>query len=363
MSVGSVTRQSALTVLQTGAVIPATPLALTAEKKLDEKRQRLIIRYFLHAGAGGIASGVHSTQFEIHDKKVGLLAPVLEIVADEISRFEDTIKKTIVKVAGVCGPVSQAVKEAELAQKLGYDAVLLSPGGLPNLNEEGFLERTKAVAEVMPVIGFALQNAVGGPTFSYNYWETLCETENLVAIKIAPFDRYQTLDIVRAAALSSRRDKIALYTGNDDNIIIDLLTKFSFTKNGKTYEKQFVGGLLGHYSVWTKKNVEIFNMLKDIRENSTAHVITPELITLAAKITDMNAAVFDPANRFAGCISGIHEVLRRQGLLAGIWCISEKERLSPGQAKEIDRIYAMYPELTDDEFIKANMDEWRVGLV
>ena len=355
-------RQSALAVLQSGTVIPATPLALTAEKKLDEKRQRLIMRYFLNAGAGGIASGVHSTQFEIHDKKVGLLAPVLEIVADEISRFEETAKKTIVKVAGACGPVTQAVKEAELAKRLGYDAVLLSPGGLPNLSEEGFLERTKAVAEIMPVIGFALQTAVGGPTFSYSYWEALCETENLTAIKIAPFDRYQTLDIVRAAALSSRRDEIALYTGNDDNIVIDLLTKFSFTKNGKIYEKQFAGGLLGHYSVWTKKNVELFDMLREVRENDAAGAITPELITLAAKVTDMNAAVFDPANRFVGCISGIHEVLRRQGLLAGIWCINNKERLSPGQAEEIDRIYAMYPELTDDDFIRANMDKWLAGL-
>jgi len=356
-------RHAALAVLQAGTVIPATPLALTAEKKLDEKRQRLIMRYFLHAGAGGIASGVHSTQFEIHDENVGLLAPVLEIVADEISQFEDATKKIIVKIAGACGPVNQAVKEAELAKKLGYDAVLLSPGGLPNLSEKEFLERTKAVAEIMPVIGFALQPAVGGPTFSYHYWEALCETDNVMAIKIAPFDRYQTLDIVRAVALSSRSDKIALYTGNDDNIVIDLLTKFSFTKNGKTYEKQFVGGLLGHYSVWTKKNVELFEMLRDIRENGALHGITPELITLAAKVTDMNAAVFDPANRFAGCISGIHEVLRRQGLLAGIWCINDKEKLSPGQAEEIDRIYAMYPELTDDDFIKANMDKWMEGLL
>ena len=352
-------RDAAMKAFQAGMIIPATPLALTADKKLDENRQRLLMRYYLNAGAGGIASGVHSTQFEIHDEKVGLLAPVLEIVSDEIDRYEDQSKATIFKVAGACGPVAQAVKEAELAKRLGYDAVLLSPGGLPGLSEKDFIHRTQEVAAVMPVIGFSLQKAVGGPAFSYAYWEELSEIDNVIGIKVAPFDRYQSLDIIRAVALSTRKDKIALYTGNDDNIGIDLLTTFSFVKDGKTYEKNFVGGLLGHYSVWTKSAGELFARFKTARETGE---ITAELLTLAAQITDMNAAVFDPANGFTGCISGLHEVLRRQGLLAGIWCISDKERLSPGQVEELDRVCYMYPELIDDGFIKDNIAQWSEGL-
>ncbi|MCL2362813.1 MAG: dihydrodipicolinate synthase family protein [Defluviitaleaceae bacterium] len=346
-------RKEALSLLQSGTVIPATPLALTADKKLDEKHQRLLMRYFLNAGAGGIASGVHSTQFEIHDPKVGLLAPVLEIVTDEVAIFEAATGKTIIKIAGACGPASQAVKEAELAKKLGYDAVLLSPGGLPDIDEAGHLTRARAVAEVMPVVGFSLQRAVGGPALTYKYWEAISEIENLVAIKTAPFDRYQTLDILRAVAWSGR--SIAMYTGNDDTIVTDLLTEFSFPRNGRDYTISFAGGLLGHYSVWTKTHVDMFAKLRQARESGE---ISAELLTLAAKITDMNAAVFDPSNGFKGCISGIHEVLHRQGLMAGIWCLSDHEKLSPGQARELDRVCAMYPELTDDDFVQANIGAW-----
>ena len=347
-------RAKALDLLQSGTVIPATPLALTADKKLDEKHQRLLMRYFLSAGAGGIASGVHSTQFEIHDPKVGLLAPVLEIVVDEVVRFEAATGKTIIKIAGACGPASQAVKEAELAKRLGYDAVLLSPGGLQGLDEAGHLARARAVAEVIPFVGFSLQRAVGGPPLSYEYWEKLSEIENMVAIKTAPFDRYQTLDILRAVAWSGRN--VAMYTGNDDTIVTDLLTEFSFPKNGRDYTINFAGGLLGHYSVWTKTHVDMFAKLRQARDSG---VISADLMTLAAKVTDMNAAVFDPGNGFKGCISGIHEVLHRQGLMAGIWCLSDHEKLSPGQAQELDRVCAMYPELTDDDFINAHIDEWR----
>ena len=346
-------REKALKLLRQGTVIPATPLALTADKKLDEKHQRLLMRYYLAAGAGGIASGVHSTQFEIHDPKVGLLAPVLEIVADEVARFEASSGDTIIKIAGACGPASQAAKEAELAKKLGYDAVLLSPGGLPDLDTCGHLARAKAVAEVMPVVGFSLQKAVGGPALMYKYWEDLCQIPNLVAIKTAPFDRYVTLDILRAVAWSGR--DIAMYTGNDDNIVIDLLTEFSFPKGGRDYRIKFAGGLLGHYSVWTKTHVK---MLEELRRARESGVIPADLLTLAAKVTDMNAAVFDPGNGFKGCISGMHEVLHRQGLMAGIWCLSEHEKLSPGQSAELDRIYAMYPELTDDRFVCENIDLW-----
>jgi hypothetical protein len=249
----------------------------------------------------------------------------------------------------------QAVKEAEIAKKYGYDAVLLSPGGLNSLSEDELVERTKAVAEIMPVIGFYLQSAVGGRAFSYNYWERICEIDNVVAIKAAPFNRYQTLDLVRAAALSSRSDKIALYTGNDDNIVLDLITKYKFNVNGKAYEKRFVGGLLGHWSVWAKTAVELFKMLNEAVEKNN---ITPEILSLAIEVTHTNAVFFDVANGFKGCIAGLHEVLRRQGILEGIWCLNPNETLSNGQSEEIDRVYKMYPHLNDDEFVKQNLAKW-----
>jgi len=233
--------------------------------------------------------------------------------------------------------------------------VLLSPGGLNHLTEEQLLDRTRAVAQVMPVIGFYLQTSVGGRVFTFDYWKKFCEIDNVVAIKSAPFNRYQTLDVVRAAALSSRADKIALYTGNDDNIVLDLLTKYRFTEDGKTYEKRFVGGLLGHWSVWTHTAVQIFAKLKEAAKSDT---IPAELLTLAMEVTDANAAFFDTANQFHGCIAGLHEVLRRQKLLEGIWCLNEEETLSPGQMEEIDRVYRMYPHLNDDQFVKDNIDSW-----
>ena len=350
-------RKNALNILLEGTAIPATPLALDANRKFNEKRQRLLMRYYLNAGAGGIATGVHSTQFEIHDEKVGLLKPVLEVVADEINLYEKKSGKTVIKIAGVCGPAKQAANEAELAGTLGYDAVLLSPGGLPDYTENDFIERTKTVAKTLPVIGFALQPAAGGRVFSYNYWEQLCAIDNVLAIKAAPFNRYQTLDIARAAAMSGRAGEISLYTGNDDNIAVDLLTIYQFPKDGKVYSIKFAGGLLGHYTYWTKNAVEQLEMFKKARDSGTVGV---ELLSMAAKITDMNAAVFDAKNNFSGCISGIHEVLRRQGLMEGIWCINENERLSDGQAEEITRVCNMYPELTDDDFVKENIEDWVV---
>jgi dihydrodipicolinate synthase/N-acetylneuraminate lyase len=345
----------ALELLQKGTVIPANPLALNSDRQFDEKRQRVLTRYYLDAGVGGIAVAVHTTQFEIRDPEINLFETVLKTAVDEIERFEIGNNKTIVRVAGVCGKKEQAVKEANIARKYGYDAVLLSPGGLNCLSEDEMVDRTKAVAEIMPVIGFYLQNAVGGRAFSYHYWQRICEIDNVVAIKAAPFNRYQTLDLVRAAALSSRSDKIALYTGNDDNIVLDLITKYSFTIDDKTYEKRFVGGLLGHWSVWTKTAVELFKMLN---EAVAKNEITPEILSLAIEVTDTNAVFFDEANGFKGCIAGLHEVLRRQGILEGIWCLNPNETLSVGQAEEIDRVYKMYPHLNDDEFIKQNIAKW-----
>lgn len=347
--------EKALKKLREGTVIPANPLALNSKREFDERRQRAIVRYYLDSGVGGLAVAVHTTQFEIRDKKHNLLEPVLRLAKEEADRFERERGETIVMVAGVCGAKEQAIAEAELAKSLGYDAVLLSPGGLNHLCEDEMIERTEAVAKIMPTIGFYLQTAVGGRVFSYNYWERLCAIPGVVAIKAAPFNRYYTLDVVRAAALSKRRDEISLYTGNDDNIVIDLVSTYGFDVDGVHYEKGFVGGLLGHWSVWTKSAVEIYEALKAFRGSK---IIPAEIFKLANEITDANAVLFDTANNFAGCIAGLHEVLRRQGLFEGTWCLNPNEQMSPGQCEEIDRIYRMYPHLSDDDFVKENLKKW-----
>ncbi len=347
--------EKALLKFAEGTFIPAHPLALTASRKLDEKRQRLLTRYYLNAGVGGLAVAVHTTQFEIRDPEVGLFETVLQLAVEEIEAFENKTGKIIVRIAGVCGPIDQAVEEAKIALRLGYDAVLLSPGGLNHLSEEELLKRSEAVAGIIPVVGFYLQNSVGGRAFTYDYWQKFCEIDNVIGIKSAPFNRYQTLDVVRAATFSTRADQIALYTGNDDNIVLDLLTNYKFTQDGKTYEKGFVGGLLGHWSVWTNTAVKIFEMLKG---RSKDEDIKADLLTLAMEVTDCNAAFFDTANGFKGCIAGLHLILQKQGLLEGIWCLNENETISLGQMEEIERVYRMYPHLNDDEFVKNNMKNW-----
>ncbi len=347
--------EEALRILKAGTVIPATPLALDESRRFDEKRQRALVRYYLDAGVGGLAVAVHTTQFEIRDPKHDLLERVLSVEIDEVRKYEKAENKTVVMVAGVCGPKAQAVKEASLAKALGYDAVLLSPGGLSSLSEDEMVERTEAVAEILPVIGFYLQPSVGGRIFSYGYWERICAIKNLVAIKAAPFNRYFTLDVVRAAAFSERSEEIALYTGNDDNIVIDLISEYTFEKDGKVYKKRFVGGLLGHWSVWTRTAVSLFEKCKALHG---CEKIPAEILRLANEVTDTNAAFFDTAHGFAGCIAGLHEVLRRQGLMKGIWCLNPKETLSEGQMEEIDRVYAAYPHLNDDAFVKENLSRW-----
>jgi len=329
--------------LAKGLVIPAHPLALTSARKLDERRQRALTRYYLASGAGGVAVGVHTTQFAIRDPKIGLYQSVLEVAMEEL------LKADTVKVAGVCGPRHQAVKEAELACSLGYDAVLLSMGGLNNLGTDELVEHAKSIADVVPVIGFYLQPSVGGRPLSYEFWRKFAEIENVVAIKMAPFNRYQTIDVLRGVIDSGRGKDIALYTGNDDNILIDLLTRWNF--GGETL--RIVGGLLGHWAVWTSKAVEHLALAKQ-----SSSEIPIEVLTLAQQITDANAAFFDATHGFAGCIAGIHEVLRRQGLLEGIWCLDENETLSPGQSAEIDRVSKAYPHLSDDIFVRAHLDEW-----
>jgi dihydrodipicolinate synthase/N-acetylneuraminate lyase len=329
--------------LAEGLVIPAHPLALTSARKLDERRQRALTRYYLAAGAGGVAVGVHTTQFAIRDPKIGLYQPVLELA------IEETAKADILKIAGVCGPTRQAAKEAELARDLGYDAVLLSMGGLNELSVEQLVDHAEAVAEIVPVMGFYLQPSVGGRQLPYEFWRDFAKIENVVAIKVAPFNRYQTIQVLRGLIDSGRAREISLYTGNDDNILIDLLTRWNF--GGQTL--RIVGGLLGHWAVWTSKAVEHLALAK--KEDLKLPI---ELLTLAQQITDANSAFFDPSHSFAGCIPGIHEVLRRQGFLDGIWCLDESEALSPGQSAEIDRVYEAYPHLSDDSFVRAHLDEW-----
>lgn len=349
----------ALEKLKAGVVIPATPLALDENRAFDEKGQRLLMNYYLNCGVGGIATAVHTTQFEIRNPEVALLEPVLRIVSDEIAKFEAKNDTVIVKVAGVCGRIEQAVKEAKLARQYGFDAVLLSPGGLGEMTEDYMIERTRAVAEIMPVIGFYLQTACGGRQFSYRYWERVCAIPNVVAIKCASFNRYTTLDVVRAAALSERSEEITLYTGNDDNIVIDLLTDYKFDKNGKTVVKGFEGGLLGHWSVWTRRAVEMFERTRNEKEKNS---ISPEMLTLAAEVTDTNSAFFDTAHQFAGCIAGLHEILRRQGLMKNIFCLNPDEGMSEGQLEELNRVQEMYPHLNDDAFIKEHIDEWKANI-
>jgi hypothetical protein len=345
-------------VLSRGVVIPAHPLALDAERRLDERHQRALSRYYIAAGAGGLAVGVHTTQFEIRQPEIGLFRPVLELAREEMDRADAARREPLVRIAGICGPTSQAVAEAELICQRGYHAGLLSLAALRAADDNTLLAHCRTVAEIMPIVGFYLQPAVGGRLLSQAFWRRFLEIENVVAIKIAPFNRYQTLDVVRAVAESGRTD-VVLYTGNDDNIVLDLLTPFRFCYAGRWIERRIVGGLLGHWAAWTRRAVELLEECHRLSGDSPA--IPAAMLERSVEITDCNAALFDAANGFAGCICGIHEVLRRQRLLRGTWCLNPREQLSPGQAEEIDRVAAAYPHLTDDAFVNEHRDEWLNG--
>jgi hypothetical protein len=340
------------TLLHEGTVIPAHPLALDENRKLDEDRQRGLSRYYMASGAGGIAVGVHSTQFEIRNKGIELFEPVLRLAVEEIGKA--ALTRPFIKVAGIVGPTEQAVSEAELASDLGYDLGLLSAGGLGDLSEKELIKRTEKVAEVIPVFGFYLQPAVGGRLLSFDFWRDFADIPNVQAIKMAPFNRYQSLDVVRGVCSSSRYKEIALYTGNDDNIIPDLLTTYRFNVEGEIREKPIVGGLLGHWAVWTQKAVSLLEEIKICKREADA-ALWNELLTRGIEVTDTNAVIFDAEHNFHGCIPGIHEILRRQGLLEGRWCLNPQEELSPGQMEEIDRIYNSYPHLNDDDFVKSHL--------
>lgn len=345
-------RPAAAETLSTGAVIPAHPLALTARRTLDERRQRALTRYYIAAGAGGVAVGVHTTQFEIRDPEHALFEPVLALAAEELDARAD---ERLVRVAGVSGGTAQAVAEAELARSLGYDAVLVSPR-VPGADDAQLLDRARAVGEVLPIIGFYLQEAIGGPVLDRAFWREFAQIPSVVAVKSAPFDRYRTLELVRGVAESGRADDIALYTGNDDAIVSDLLAEFHVESPQGPRTMRFVGGLLGQWAVGTRAAVR---MLEAAHRAAAGDVQAyRDLGAVSADMVDVNQAVFDPGNDFHGVIAGVHEVLRQQGLLEGVWCLDPAEGLSPGQAEEIARVRLAYPALHDDAFIAEHRDAW-----
>ena len=342
--------------IRSGLAIPAHPLALTRSGKFDERRQRALTRYYCHAGSGGIAVGVHTTQFAIRDRRVGLFKPVLQLASETIDEFTRKTRRPVVKIGGICGKTSQAVREAAFLRESGYDAGLLSLAALSKSTIPKLVEHCRGVAREIPIMGFYLQPAVGGRVLPVEFWRQFAAIENVVAIKMAPFNRYQTLDVVRAVAEVGRASDIALYTGNDDNIVVDLLTTYRIAVGKKRVSLRIVGGLLGHWACWTRKAVELLDECH--RVVKAGGDVPRELLTRAIDVTDSNAAFFDVANAFHGCIAGIHDVLVRQGLLTSRRCLDPNEGLSPGQREEIDRVYRAYPHLNDDAFVTEHLDAW-----
>lgn len=343
--------------LRCGCVIPAHPLALQAGNKLDERYQRALTRYYLTAGAGGLAVGVHTTQFAIHKPEIGLYEPVLELAQETARQFVTSagIKEPIM-IAGIVGDTKQAVREAELASSVGYHLGLLSLAGLRGKAIDELIDHSRQIAQIMPLMGFYLQTAITQMVLPAEFWRKFVEIPNVLAIKISPFNRYQTLDVLEAVAYSGRSHEVALYTGNDDNIILDLLSAYQFTVNGRAVSLHIVGGLLGHWACWTKRAVEYFIRIAKIRQAGSK--IPAEMLTLAGQVTLANKAIFDADNNFAGCIPGISYVLKRQGLLEEVRTLDPDEKMSPGQAAQIDAVIRNYPHLTDDDFVKENLHEW-----
>lgn len=333
-----------------GTVLPAHPLALDAGRKLDARRQRALTRYYIDAGAGGLAVGVHTTQFAIRD--VGMYRPVLELTAETAVNWT---KRPLALVAGLAGPTQQAVSEAKTALAIGYHAGLLSLAAMKSASEDEIIAHCESVAREIPLVGFYLQPAVGGVILSADFWRRFASIDNVIAIKIAPFNRYRTLDVLRGVGAAGALDRVALYTGNDDHILLDLTLPFDLRDNGVTTRTYFRGGLLGHWSVWTASAIKQFERCKAARHKD---IVPSDLLALDARVTDCNSAFFDVANNFHGCIAGCHEVLRRQGLLEGIWCLDPAEGLSPGQLQEIDRVCREHADLSDDAFVADNLQKW-----
>jgi len=337
-----------------GIVIPAHPLALTADRTLDERRQRALTRYYLAAGAGGLAVAVHTTQFAIRNPEVGLLRPVLELAIATVTA--ERPDRSMLMIAGVCGDTRQALAEAQLAADLGYDLILPQLGAFPDAPDDVLLEHCQRLSDILPLVGFYLQPSVGGRPLSYAFWRRFAEIEQVAAIKVAPFNRYQTLDVVRGVADAGRAGQVALYTGNDDHIVLDLLVPYRLMVGGQPVRLPMVGGLLGQWAVWTRHAVGLLDHIHTLHR--CAAPVSSDILALAGEVTDANAALFDPAHAFRGCLPGIHEILRRQGLLAGRWCLDDQEDLSPGQMAEIDRVCASYPHLLDDAFVAEHLDDW-----
>jgi hypothetical protein len=333
-----------------GTVIPAHPLALDAERKLDKIHQRALTRYYLDAGAGGLAVGVHTTQFAIRD--VGLYQPVLELAAETAANWT---KRPLLMIAGLAGRTQQAIAEARTARDIGYHAGLLSLAAMKSASESEIIQHCQAVAREIPLVGFYLQPAVGGVVLSTDFWRRFASIENVIGIKIAPFNRYRTLDVLRGVAAGGALDRVALYTGNDDHILLDLTLPFDIRESGVTMRIYFKGGLLGHWSVWTASAIKQFERCKAARHEDS---VPADLLALDARVTDCNSAFFDVANNFHGCIAGCHEVLRRQGLMQGLWCLDPNEALSPGQKEEISRVCREHADLSDDTFVAANLSKW-----
>jgi hypothetical protein len=340
--------------LARGLVIPAHPLALDNAGRFDERHQRALTRYYAAAGAGGLAVGVHTTQFAIRDARINLFEPVLALAREEMDRADHGRSVPLVRIGGICGRTDQALREADILTRHGYHAGLLSLAALADASDAELIAHCETVAERLPVVGFYLQSSVGGRPLAYAFWRRFVDIANVVAIKIAPFNRYQTLDVVRALADSGRQD-VVLYTGNDDNIVGDLITPFRFSGSKGPVERRIVGGLLGHWAVWTQRAV---CLLDECRAASAQENVPATLLRTGTEVTDANAAFFDAANGFAGCIAGINEVLRRQGLVTSARCLDPREGLSPGQAKDIDRVYSAYPHLSDDIFVADHLADW-----
>ncbi len=343
-----------LDLIRQGTVIPATPLALNSRRHFDERRQRALMRYYIDAGVGGVAVGMHFTQFEIRTPGVDLFETVLRVCAEEIDAYSQG--RPVAKIAGINGHTASALKQAETARDLGYHSAIVSMAAFQGAMEQEMIHHMRELGKVMPLFGFYLLTGVGGIKLPYTFWRELVELENIIGIKIAPFDRYATIDVARALADSGRQDDITLYTGNDDSIIYDLVTPFRFGPAEKARTVRIRGGLLGQWACWTKRAVELHTRLLQMADENQP--ITPELLTLSAQVTDANAALFDPSHNYAGSIPGVNEVLRRQGLLEGLWTLKREEVLSPGQGEEIDRVCAAYPHLTDDDFVASNLDRW-----
>ncbi|MFC0389066.1 dihydrodipicolinate synthase family protein [Muricoccus vinaceus] len=339
-----------LRLLRQGVAIPAHPLALDAGRRFDRRRQRALTRYYLDAGSGGLAVGVHTTQFEIRD--VGLYRPVLEAAMEDSRAWTD---RPLVMVAGLAGRTEQALEEARTAAGLGYHAGLLSLAAMKGATPGEIIAHCGRIAEEIPLVGFYLQPAVGGVSLDAGFWREFCAIDNVVAVKVAPFNRYRTLDVVRGLVEARAEDRITLYTGNDDHIVLDLVTPFVVKRDGAPVTVRFQGGLLGHWSVWTRGAVQL---LEHLKAAVAAGPLPPGILALDSAVTDCNAAFFDVANNFHGCIAGCHEILRRQGLLEGTWCLNPAEGLSPGQSEAIDRICRLYPEFSDDAFVAQNLGRW-----